>query len=61
MDETNKTKRTMEPQEFFHDHPVIDERPDGTVRMYFHDLPPLLLKDPIRYPPPPDDEDKTTD
>ena len=52
----------MEPQEFFHDHPVIDERPDGTVRMYFHDLPPLLLKDPIRYPPPPDDEDdKTTD
>ena len=25
-------------------------------------LPPILLKDPIRYPPPPDDEDdKTTD
>lgn len=44
------------------DNPVIDERPDGTVRMYFHDLPPLLLKYPIRYPPPPPDgEDKTTD
>ena len=43
------------------DHPVIDERPDGTC-LYFHDLPPILLKDPIRYPPPPDGEDdKTTD
>ena len=51
----------MEPQELFHDHPVIDERPDGTC-LYFHDLPPILLKDPIRYPPPPDDgDDKTTD
>ena len=29
------------------DHPVIDKRPDGTVRMYFHELPPILLKDPI--------------
>ena len=44
------------------DHPVIDKRPDGTIRMYFHNLPPILLKNPIRYPPPPpDDENQTTD
>ncbi len=66
----------MEPQELFHDHPVIDEQDDGNVRMYFHDLPPLLLKCPYIITPahkgktistintnrhPPDDEDKTTD
>ena len=45
------------------DHPVIEECPDGTVRMYFHELPPILLKDPIILseqdlnPP----EDQTTD
>jgi len=27
------------------DHPVIDDRPDGTY-LYFHDLPPILLKCP---------------
>ena len=42
------------------DHPVIDQHEDGTY-MYFHDLPPVLLKCPIRYPPPPDDENQTTD
>jgi len=45
------------------DHPVIDKRPDGTVRMYFHELPPILLKDPIILSPedldPP--ENQTTD
>ena len=31
------------------DHPVIDKRPDGTA-LYFHNLPPVLLKrDPIIY------------
>ena len=38
----------MEPYEYFHDHPVIDEREDG-IYIYFHDMPPLLLKDPIIY------------
>jgi len=28
------------------DHPVIDEHPDGIVKMDFHDLPPILLKCP---------------
>ena len=45
------------------DHPVIDERPDGTVRMYFHELPPILLHPRIILSPedldPP--EDQTTD
>ena len=46
------------------DHPVIDEQEDG-IYMYFHDLPPILLKNPIRYPMPDeddeDDENQTTD
>lgn len=49
----------MKPQQFFHDHPVIDERDDGTVRMYFHDLPPILLHNPIILPD--EDENQTTD
>lgn len=35
----------MEAKEFFHDHPVIDKRDDG-IYLYFHDLPPVLLKRP---------------
>lgn len=38
----------MKPQEFFHDHPVIDEREDG-IYMYWTELPPILLKNPIRF------------
>lgn len=45
--------RKMEKQQYSGevnlDHPVIDKRPDG-IYMYFHDLPPILLKrDPIIY------------
>ena len=39
------------------DHPVIDKRPDGTVKMYFHDLPPILLKCPYTSTPEEDDDD----
>jgi len=42
------------------DHPVIDKRPDGTIRMYFHDLPPILLKCPYIISPE-DDDDPTPD
>lgn len=31
------------------DHPVIDEQDDG-IYLYFHDLPPILLKNPIILP-----------
>ena len=51
---------TMKPQQFFHDHPVIDEREDGTY-LYFTPLPPILLKNPIILPDEDDDEDQTTD
>jgi len=49
----------MKPQEFFHDHPVIDEREDG-IYLYWHELPPILLKNPprIRYPTADDNEKK---
>ncbi len=41
----------MIPPEFFHDHPVIDEREDGYY-LYWHELPPILLKgDPIHLSP----------
>jgi len=48
------------------DHPVIDEQDDGTVKIYFHDLPPILLKCPYIIPPqeddaPPDEDSQTTD
>ncbi len=50
----------MKPQEFFHDHPVIDEREDGYY-LYWHDLPPVLLKNPIHLSEadmnPPDQDD----
>lgn len=48
----------MKPQQFFHDHPVIDEQDDG-IYLYFTPMPPTLLHNPIRYPPP-DDENQTT-
>jgi len=35
----------MEPEEFFHDHPVIDRREEG-IYMYWSDMPPVLLKCP---------------
>ena len=43
------------------DHPVIDQHEDG-IGLYFHDLPPILLKCPYIIPPdeddaPPPDED----
>ena len=44
--------------------PVIDEREDGTY-LYFHELPPILLKCPYIIPPeeedPDDEDDQTTD
>jgi hypothetical protein len=36
------------------DHPVIDDRDDG-IYLYFTPLPPILLHNPIRFPPPDDD------
>ena len=36
------------------DHPVIDEQQDG-IRLYFHPLPPLLLKCPYILPKEEDD------
>ena len=45
------------------DHPVIDEREDG-IYMYFHELPPILLKCPYIITPEdddPPDENQTTD
>ncbi len=54
----------MKPQEFFHDNPVIDKRPDGTY-LYFHKMPSILLKGPrIIIPPddiPPDQDTSTTE
>ena len=54
----------MTPEEFFHDHPVIDKRPDG-IYMYWTELPPYPPKLKIICPPPddddPPDEDQTTD
>lgn len=41
------------------DHPVIDEREDG-IYMYFHELPPILLKCPYIITPE-DDDDPTPD
>ena len=49
---------TMKPQQFFHDHPVIDEREDGTY-LYFTPLPPILLKNPIILPDEDEDENQT--
>lgn len=40
------------------DHPVIDKRPDGTVWMHFHQLPPILLHPRIIIPN--EDDDQTT-
>ena len=48
----------MNPQEIFHDHPVIDVRDDG-IYLYFHELPSILLNTPICYSQP--DDDQTTD
>ena len=62
-DETNETDETEEldePHRFFHDHPVIDKRPDGYY-MYFHDLPQVLLHNPIHLSPEDLDENQTTD
>lgn len=42
------------------DHPVIDKRPDGYY-MYFHDLPQVLLHNPIHLSPEDLDENQTTD
>ena len=45
------------------DHPVIDEREDGT-RIHFHDLPPILLKCPYIITPEddaPPNKEQTTD
>ena len=43
------------------DNPVIDERPDGTVRMYFHELPPILLHPRIILDDEDEEENQTTD
>lgn len=36
----------MTPEEFFHDHPVIDEQEDG-IYLYWTEPPPILLNNPI--------------
>ena len=58
-------KKKMENQKYSGevnlDHAVIDRQDDGTVRMYFHDLPPILLKCPIIITPEEDDVDPPDD
>ena len=53
--ETNETNEMMTPEEFFHDHPVIDKRPDG-IYMYWTEPPPFPPKLKIICPPPDDDD-----
>ncbi len=45
-EETDETDELDEPHRFFHDHPVIDERPDGYY-MYWSGMSPILSHNPI--------------